>query len=87
MIVALARGQAPWGKENVVFILYVLDVILMHISDVILMHILDVLILMQILDVLLATTVIAPLCWELHRCNIGALAQVCLRSPRSPELP
>ena len=61
------RGQAPWGEENLVFILYILDVILMHILDVILMHILDVLIRMHILDVLLlllATTVIALLFWE-----------------------
>ena len=36
------------------------------------MHMLDVVLL------LLATTVIALLFWELHRCNIGAYAQVFL---------
>ena len=70
------QGACPLGeRKNHVFILYILDVILMHILDVILMHILDVLIRMHILDVLLlllATTVIAPLFWELHRCNNGA---------------
>ena len=69
------KGAAPWGEENVVLILNILDVILMHIFDVILMHILDVLIRMHVLDVLLlllATTVIAPLLWALHRCNTGA---------------
>ena len=47
----------------------------MHPLDVILMRILHVLIRMHILDVLLlllATTVIAPLLWELHVCNNGA---------------
>ena len=67
-ILCSPRGQAPWGEENVVFILYILDVILMHILDGILMHMLDVLIRMHILDVLLllllATTVIAPMFWE-----------------------
>ena len=53
----------------------------MHILDVTLMHILAVLIRMHILEVLLlllATTVIAPLFWGLHCCNIGASALACL---------
>ena len=73
------RGQAPWGEENLVFILYILDVILMHILDVILMHILDVLIRMHILDVLLlllATTVIAPLFWEFQPQSNNAAGSV-----------
>ena len=46
----------------------------MHILHVILMHILDVLIGMHILDVLLllATTVIALVFWELQRYSTGA---------------
>ena len=53
MIFALAQGASPWGEDNVVFILYILDAILMHILDGILMHVLHVLIRMHILDVLL----------------------------------
>ena len=48
----------------------------MHILNVILMHVLDVLISMHKLDVLLlllATTVIARLFWELHH----SLTKVC----------
>ena len=76
MIFALAQGASPLGEGKCyIYFVYILDVILMHILDVILMHILYVLIRMHILDVLLlllATTVIAPLFWELHRCNNGA---------------
>ena len=53
----------------------------MHISDGILMHTLDVLIRMHILDVLLlllATTVIAPLFWELQRCMFIYI-YICIR--------
>ena len=60
------RGQAPWGEEHLVLISYISGVKLMHILDVILMHILDVRIRMQISNVLLlllATTVLAPLFW------------------------
>ena len=81
MICALAQGPSPLGGGNVVFILYIFDVILTHILNVILMHVLDVLIRIHTLDVLLlllllllllATMVIAPLFWELHCCNNSA---------------
>ena len=68
-------GNPLGGAEHVVFMLYILHVVLMHVLNVILMHILDVLIRMRIVDVLLlllATTLIAPLLWELHYCNNGA---------------
>ena len=69
------RGACPLGeRKNHVYILYLLDVILMNIFNVILMHIFDVRMRMHILNVLLlllATTVIALLLWELHRCDSG----------------
>ena len=43
MMLALAQGASPLEEENVVFILYIFDVILMHVLDGILMHILDAL--------------------------------------------
>ena len=64
MTFALAQGASSLGVGNLVFILYISSVILVHILHVILMHILNVLTRIQILDVLLlllATTVIAPL--------------------------
>ena len=74
-------GGLPLGeRKNHVFVLDILDVVLVHIVNVMLMHILDVLIRMHILHVLLlllATTVIASLLWELQRRNNGAQAQVC----------
>ena len=70
------QGACPLGeRNNHGFSLYILDVIPMHMLDAILINILDVLIRMQILNVLLlllATTVIAPLFWKLLRCNNGA---------------
>ena len=75
-----SQGACPLGeRKNQVFILYILDVILMHILDGILMHILDVLIRMHILDVLLlllATTVIAPLFWEFQPQSNNAAGSV-----------
>ena len=88
------QGACPLGeRQNHVFILYIYiyisDVILMHISDGLLMHISDVLIRMHILDILLllllATTVIALLFWELHRCNNGRQAQVRIIYKRAPS--
>ena len=74
------RGQAPWGEETVVSILYILGVLLIRILDVILMHILDVLIRMHVLDVLLllllATMVSAPLFCELQSQSNNAAGSV-----------
>ena len=78
------RGLAPWASASIMYLfLYILDLILMHIFDVRLMHTLGFLIRMHILDVLLllATTVITTLFWELHHCNNGASAQECMGRP------
>ena len=73
------RGQAPWGKENVVFVWHMSGVILMHILDVILTHTLDVLIRTRILHVLLlllAGMVIAPLFWGVQPQSNNAAGSV-----------
>ena len=86
--VCIRPGGKPRGQEKLVFILYKLDSRLMHILDVILMHILDVLIRMHMLDVLLlllATTVMAPLFWEFQPQSNNAAGIVVV--PRTTVLP
>ena len=81
MMLALDQGRTPWGEENLVLIFYILDVLLMHTLDVILLHILDVLIRMHILNVLLlllVTTVIAPLFWEFQPESNNAASSVAV---------
>ena len=75
------RGLAPRASATIMYLfcICVLDVILTRMLDVILMHTLDVLIRMHILNVLLlvlATTVLAICFWELLCCNNDAEAQV-----------